>query len=77
MARGSSPQRTKAFTRVELANAFLYSSLTNTTVNMPVDGKVYEQELRILIAGSRAKKSASIVSKVVSKATDDFATSFR
>jgi hypothetical protein len=73
MARGSSPQRTKAFTRVELANAFLYSSLTNTTVNMPVDGKVYEQELRILIAGSRAKKSASIVSK----ATDDFATSFR
>jgi hypothetical protein len=35
---------------VELAKAFLYSSLTNTTVNMPLDGKVHEQELRKLIA---------------------------
>ena len=58
---------------VELANAFLYSSLTNTTVNMPLDGKAYEQELRKLIAGSRAEKSAP----TVSAATDDFVKSFR
>jgi predicted dehydrogenase len=64
---------TEGFHSVELANAFLYSSLTNTTVNMPLDGKVYEQELRKLIAGSRAKKSAP----TVSTATDDFAKSSR
>jgi len=58
---------------VELANAFLYSSLTNTTVNMPLDGKAYEQELRKLIAASRAKKSVP----TVSTATDDFVKSFR
>jgi len=58
---------------VELANAFLYSSLTNTTVKMPLDGKAYEQEIRKLIASSRAKKSAP----TVSTATDDYAKSFR
>jgi predicted dehydrogenase len=58
---------------VELANAFLYSSLTDTTVNMPLDGQSYEQELKKLIAGSRAKKSAPSVSA----ANDDFAKSFR
>jgi len=36
--------------------------VTLTTVNMPLDGKVYEQELRKLIASSRAKKSAPTVS---------------
>src|SRR5271165_799271 len=64
---------TEGIHSVELANAFLYSSLTNTTVNMPLDGKVYEQELRKLIASSRAKKSAPTVSTAI----DDFAKSFR
>lgn len=41
---------------VELANAMLYSSLTDTTVNMPLDGQAFEAELKKLIAGSRFVK---------------------
>jgi predicted dehydrogenase len=41
---------------VELANAMLYSSLTETTIELPLDGKAYEAKLRELIAGSKKNK---------------------
>jgi predicted dehydrogenase len=42
--------------QVELANAMLYSSLTKTTVELPLDGDKYEAKLKELIAGSKFQK---------------------
>jgi len=39
---------------VELANAMLYSSLTQKTVKLPLDGKAYEKKLKQLIKESAA-----------------------
>jgi predicted dehydrogenase len=55
---------------VELANAALYSSLTNATVELPLDGAAYEGKLEALIAGSRHEK------KVVQVQGEDFTKSF-
>lgn len=55
---------------VELANAMLYSSLTEQTVTLPLDGAAYEAKLRELIAGSRFEK------KVVTLEAEDFTKSF-
>jgi predicted dehydrogenase len=55
---------------VELANAILYSSLTNQTVDLPLDGQAYEQKLNQLIAESRHQK------KVVQTVGEDFTKSF-
>jgi predicted dehydrogenase len=56
---------------VELANAILYSSLTEQAVPLPLDSAVYETKLNALIAGSTLKK------RVVEVSTADFATSFK
>jgi predicted dehydrogenase len=40
---------------VELANAMLYSSLLEKTIELPLDGKAYEAKLKELIAGSKKK----------------------
>jgi predicted dehydrogenase len=55
---------------VELANAILYSSLTNQTIDLPLDGAAYENKLNQLIAESRFEK------KVVQTAGEDFTKSF-
>lgn len=56
---------------VELGNAILLSSLTGKTVDMPLNGRVFEKHLKALIAGSSKKK------KVVRKSeTGDFSKSF-
>lgn len=55
---------------VELANAMLYSSLTDQTVTLPLDGAAYEAKLQELIAGSRFQK------KVVAIQGEDFTQSF-
>ena len=41
---------------VELANAMLFSSLKNKTVELPLDGRAYARLLRSLIKNSRRKK---------------------
>lgn len=41
---------------VELANAMLYSGVTGQTVQLPLDGAVYERFLQGLIAGSKSEK---------------------
>lgn len=41
---------------VELANAMLYSSLTDSTVTLPLDSQVFEKELKRLIAESKFKR---------------------
>ena len=40
---------------VELANAMLYSSLTQKTVELPLDGKAFERKLKQLIRNSKNK----------------------
>ncbi|MEN6371702.1 MAG: Gfo/Idh/MocA family oxidoreductase [Armatimonadota bacterium] len=50
---------------VELANAMLYSTLTNSTVEMPLDGAAYEKELKKLIENSTFEKKAVDDSKVL------------
>jgi predicted dehydrogenase len=55
---------------VELANAVIYSSLTQQTIDLPLDGAAYEQKLQDLIGASRFEK------KVVEIANDDFTKSF-
>jgi len=54
-----------------LANAILYSSLTEQGVSLPLDSAAYERKLNALIAGSTLKK------KVVEVSNEDFATSFK
>ena len=55
---------------VELANAMLYSSLTEQTITLPLDGAAYEAKLQELIARSRFEK------KVVAVEAEDFTKSF-
>ncbi len=55
---------------VELANAILYSSLIDRTVELPLDGAAYEKKLRQLIAESKIQK------KVVEVIGEDFTKSF-
>jgi predicted dehydrogenase len=55
---------------VELANAFLYSSLVGQTIELPLDGAAYERKLNQLIAESRFEK------QVVAVAAEDFTKSF-
>lgn len=56
---------------VELANAIVYSSLTNQTIELPLDGAAWEAQLNQLIRDSRFTK------EVRATGTDDFAASFR
>lgn len=56
---------------VELANAILYSSLKERTVELPLDSAAYEVELQRLIATSTAKK------KTVKVSNEDITSSFR
>ncbi len=44
---------------VELANAMLLSSFTGRTVELPLDGAVYERQLQKLIRESQTRKQAS------------------
>jgi len=55
---------------VELANAILYSSLIEETVQLPLDSAAYEKMLNQLIAESKHEK------KVVEVASEDFTKSF-
>ncbi|MBM3824564.1 MAG: Gfo/Idh/MocA family oxidoreductase [Verrucomicrobia bacterium] len=55
---------------VELANVMLLSSLQERTVELPMDGALYEQKLGQLIRESRVEK------QVVEIAGDDFTKSF-
>ena len=55
---------------VELANSMLYSSLTDGTVELPLDSSAYEAMLKELCAKSR------YVKKEVAAGTDDIAASF-
>jgi hypothetical protein len=55
---------------VELANATLFSSLTEQTLALPLDGAAYEAKLQQLIAASRFEK------KVVAVQGEDFTQSF-
>lgn len=55
---------------VELANAFVFSSLLNQPIRLPMDGLAWEKKLQQLIAESRHQK------KVVQVSTDDFTKSF-
>ena len=55
---------------VELANAMIYSSLTESTVEMPMDSAAYESKLNELIASSKHVK------KVVEKQKEDLASSW-
>jgi predicted dehydrogenase len=55
---------------VELANAVLYSSLENKTVDLPLDGPAYEAKLNQLIKESKFEK------KEVKTVEEDFTQSF-
>jgi predicted dehydrogenase len=55
---------------VELANAILYSSLTERSLDLPLDSAAYERKLNELISASRFEK------KVVEITADDFSKSF-
>ncbi len=56
---------------VELANAMLYSTFTDATVDIPIDAAAYEQKLQQLIAES------TYVKKVSGKGDLDLAGSYR
>src|SRR5512136_2052012 len=56
---------------VELANALLYSSLIDQTIELPMNSASYEQKLSELIAGSTLQK------KVVEVSAEDFTSSFK
>ncbi len=55
---------------VELANAFVFSSLINQPIKLPMDALAWEKKLQQLIAESKHQK------KVVQVASDDFTKSF-
>jgi predicted dehydrogenase len=57
---------------LELANAFLLSTLEDRSVQLPIDGALFEQHLKKLIASSTRQKL-----KVVREVPDDMANSFR
>ena len=54
---------------VEFANAVLFSSLENKTIDLPLDSGAYESKLKELIASSKLEK------KVV-RTSEDFTKSF-
>ncbi|MCF7668306.1 MAG: Gfo/Idh/MocA family oxidoreductase [Verrucomicrobia bacterium] len=56
---------------VELANTILFSSLQNKSIEMPLDGKAFEEKLNQLIAESKFEK------KVVEVSDEDFTQSFK
>ncbi len=56
---------------VELANAMLFSSLLERTLDLPMDSAAYERKLNELISGSKTQK------KVREIVVEDFANSFR
>ena len=56
---------------VELANAVVYSSLKNETIELPLSGAAWETRLNELIATSKLEK------KVMAVEASDFANSFR
>lgn len=56
---------------VELANAILYSSLLEETLELPMDSAAYEGKLNQLIADSKLEK------KVVEVSNEDFTRSFK
>ncbi len=56
---------------VELANAIVFSSLENTTVELPMSGAAWEARLNQLVAESKLEK------KVMRVEAGDFASSFR
>ncbi|HWQ90788.1 MAG TPA: Gfo/Idh/MocA family oxidoreductase [Clostridia bacterium] len=56
---------------VELANAILYSSLLDRTIDLPLDAGAYQRKLEDLIMHSRLEK------KTVPTASEDFTRSFR
>ena len=47
---------TEGIGSVELANTMLYSTLTDSTVELPLDAAAFEAELNHLIAASRHEK---------------------
>jgi predicted dehydrogenase len=57
---------------VELANAMLLSSFSETTLHLPIDAKAYEDFLRQRIAASRISKRVALHTPQA----DDFAKSF-
>jgi predicted dehydrogenase len=57
---------------LELANAFLLSTLENRTVELPFDGALFEKHLQEMIAASTRQKP-----KVIRAICDDIAKSFR
>lgn len=56
---------------VELANAMIYSSLTDSTVHFPLDAQAYEKKLLELISTSRFQK------KVAEQQAPDMEASFK
>ena len=54
---------------VEFANAVLYSSLENKTIDLPLDSAAYEKKLQQLIASSKLEKT-------VVRTNEDFTKSF-
>ncbi len=66
---------------LELANAFLLSTLENRSVQLPVEGALFEQHLQKLIATSTRREpkvtSASSHMSVARAVSDDMANSFR
>ncbi len=57
---------------LELANAFLLSTLEDRSVHLPIDGAIFEQHLKSLIASSNRQKPKSADGSL-----DDMANSFR
>jgi len=55
---------------VELANAMLYSSLINQTIELPLDSAAYERKLQELIAQSKVQKEVRTITG------EDFTKSF-
>ena len=56
---------------LELANATVYSSLLNATVELPLDAAAWEKKLNQLAAASQPRK------KIVPTAAEDFSKSFK
>jgi predicted dehydrogenase len=61
---------TEGLLSVELANAILYSSLQEKSIDLPMDSGAYEQQLQSLITASTHEK------RVVTVSSDDFTSSF-
>jgi hypothetical protein len=57
---------------LELANAFLLSTLEDRTIQLPIDAGLFEGHLKKLISSSKQK-----MPKVVREVSDDMSRSFR